>query len=775
MAKRKRRSPKQVKQKPAKPRSAFGQADMTKFKTIAIAVIVIVLAVIPFAMGKYIEFNTPGPYDSGAYVYSARHLFEGAKLWSGERTSAQPGTLLVNFIGVALFGYGETGPKLIQMLLQITAILMMFFAMRKLFGPLAASVGVIMASLFLSAPLIAKFGNVKEQYMIAFMVIAASCFVMRMVTGRALWAVLTGAAAINIYYFKQTGASVIVAMIICLLAGGIFRTRQWRIIRNDILFIIAGAAIGIIPLVSFYTWQNQIALFRNTLPFSFLIMAIKLVVFFTVIYYAIRLCKYIELKSLFHKFPHVQRGIWITGLCLIVVVFIPCMVYFHSFIVTDIEMNSQEDIKAHQKAIEEQGYMAWYKTLEKDNLKTGGELADYLNRVIFIKYPLKVACYPLDIIKITYNTVSNVVAKAVGTSGYAGTSRKQLNQKEKQEHRKKVFRFYLILILPVSIALISLFAALARGVLRIIGKIKKTTDPDQIVILFIVWWILDMAFVWISPRSYEQYYLPLTASAAMLGGYVCFLYARSLAASANKIPWRIAGIVAAICMTLMTVHIFRGLPKSPHWGTPYIRNGVPYKRFGFKQSLDRVANRKKGAIGQWEKVGDYIKDRTEKDDPIYVWGWYPGIYVQAQRFSSAKKAYEGQMHTRTPQSLRKLVNTLLRSFKKNPPEYIVDSLKKHFPWNRPPLELWPTTTRGLLPNQKKIVDQYDKNYKKMLAEKIDPDEAARYEEMAPFRKFVMDNYTPAEPKDYVLSNRQYLHRIFGTHRVYKLKKNNLPK
>jgi len=59
----------------------------------------------------------------------------------------------------------------------------MFIAMRKLFSTLSAAVGVIIASVYLSAPLIAKFGNVKEQYMIAFMVMGISCLVLYQLGG----------------------------------------------------------------------------------------------------------------------------------------------------------------------------------------------------------------------------------------------------------------------------------------------------------------------------------------------------------------------------------------------------------------------------------------------------------------------------------------------------------------------------------------------------------------------------------------------------------------
>ena len=65
-------------------------------KKVAAFVIIIILAVIPFGLGKYFEFNSPGPYDSGAYVYSARHILEGARIGVEEKPSAALGTLLVN-------------------------------------------------------------------------------------------------------------------------------------------------------------------------------------------------------------------------------------------------------------------------------------------------------------------------------------------------------------------------------------------------------------------------------------------------------------------------------------------------------------------------------------------------------------------------------------------------------------------------------------------------------------------------------------------------------
>ena len=97
---------------------------------------------IPFVLGKYCELNFPDPFDSAIYAYSAQHILDGAKIGVEEIPSAQIGTLLVNMAGVALCGFNEIGPKVIQGLLQLGAFVLMFVTLRRLFGTLAAAVAV---------------------------------------------------------------------------------------------------------------------------------------------------------------------------------------------------------------------------------------------------------------------------------------------------------------------------------------------------------------------------------------------------------------------------------------------------------------------------------------------------------------------------------------------------------------------------------------------------------------------------------------------------------
>ena len=155
--------------------------------------------------------------------------------------------------------------------------------------------------------------------------------------------------------------------------------------------------------------------------------------------------------------------------------------------------------------------------------------------------------------------------------------------------------------------------------------------------------------------------------------------------------------------------------------------------------------KRKNDKGSWEVVGEYIRDNSTSSDKIYVWGWFPGIYVTAQRLSPTPKAFEGTMHTLTPDVLSERIDEILGAFEKEPPKFIVDSRKDHFPWDRPPLELWPRTPKGFLPANQQIVSQYDVIYAKWLRENIEPDEALRYEVMKPFREFVMKNYKIVQP------------------------------
>jgi hypothetical protein len=328
----------------------------------------------------------------------------------------------------------------------------------------------------------------------------------------------------------------------------------------------------------------------------------------------------------------------------------------------------------------------------------------------------------------------------------------------------RVFRYYGILIVPVLLAIGSI---LCSGI-RLVSK--KAMSGDRFVVLFGVWWILDMAFIWISPRSYEQYYLPLNASAAMLGAFVPGCYFSQLKSASLKVPWAVLGGIGGVLMISLSSQVVFGIRQSPHSGTVYKDpTGQASPRNGYVQRYHEIKHK---GMGTWESVAAYVNKNTDPEDRIYVWGWYPGIYVQAQRMSASAQAFTSEMHVKPVAKLKEDVEGILAGFKKQAPKYVIDSHKMHFPWNRPVLELWPVQNRlnipawpqksEALPATQAALDQYDTTWSRVLTthpqfKAFGQDEAERFEAMRPLRQFLLDHYV-------------YVRRM-GEFSIFKLKPN----
>lgn len=616
------------------------------------------LAAIPFFMGKYFEFSQPDPFDSGSYVHSAQRILNGARIGVDEIPSAQVGTLIVNILGVRLTGFNEIGPKAIQGILQAAALILMFLAMRAIFGPWPAAAGAAIASFYLSAPLLAKFGNVKEQDMIAFMIAGVSCFVLYQSSGKRWLAVLAGACLAWAPLFKEIGISAGAATGLFVLTRPILGTRSLKQTGTDALLLLAGGAVVIMPLY-----------------------------------------------------------VWILG---------------------------------------------WG-----------------------VKLPL-----PYSFV---WTAAARLVPGAAGAPDYVSAGRKSVGW---AQQAPVVFRYYGLLILPVALALSSIVSRIIKmaGAWRAASK-RTAGRGERFVPLLAAWWLLDMAFIWISPRPYEQYYLPLNASAAFLGGYGLALAWDGLASMRRKPVRLAAGAGGLIVMMALSQHIFFGIRHSPFSRADYGGRQRGYiQKFGEISILkDMSGRRRDGTLDvrlqvTWEDVGDYINRHSRPSDTIYVWGWMPGIYVRAQRFSAFPAAGTSEMHVYPPPILSQAVGELLAAFQKEMPRFIVDTHHKHFPYDRrPPLELWPSAANGarlidglpqdrdgffavvfrtfdiraddltsegfLRPGHPEAIGRYEDAYAGLLREKIGPEEALRFEAMKPLREFVMTRY--------------HLARIFGEQVVFE--------
>ena len=567
------------------------------------ALAALLLAGAPFAAGKYFELTIPAPFDGAAYVYSAQKVLDGARIGVTENVTARPGTLVANMLGVWLFGYADHGPKIVQGVLQLAALTLSFVALLRLFGAAGAVTGTALAALMLSAPLVAKYGNVKEQYMIAFTMSAVSCLVLHRLSGRRWLLPVAGGLLAWVPLFKETGFSAIIAVAVFLAFEVLAGTQTARQLRADAALLLAGAALALLPL---YVWMIAAGAAVASWPYGFVV----------------------------------------------------------SF------------------------------------LAGGGD--NYISGAREI--------YPLA------------------------------------EQARRVLAFYGQLRLPIALAVLALAAWAVRCRPRA-GARRPLPLADAIVVLLGTWWLLDMAFVWVSPRSYQEYYLPLNGSAAFLAAYLASVaVAAARRQRSSGAVWTGAAGGALLVLWLAWPVLFGYRPAAAAGAPPAAARGGYLQRF---RGLDRV---RRGAGWDWYEAAAYIRAGSSARDPIYVWGWIPGIYVAAQRFSTCRTPFTSEMHVLPPAGLAVLVDETVAAMAERPPAFIVDTRWSHFPWDRPPLELWPTSRGAPIANDPESVARYDREHAASLRQRVGEQEAQRYEAMAPLRRWVMGHYR--------------LGRAFGPHLVF---------
>lgn len=696
MARRKIKNP-----HPHQPTLQTRWAGFIPLPLLASILITFLLGGIPFVLGRYIEFKSPDPFDSAAYVYSAKHLLDGARMGIDEIPTAHPVTLLINILGVKLFGFNETGPKIIQTILQTAALVFMFYVLYRIFGSTAAAVSTITAAVYLSAPLIAKFGNVKEQYMIALAVWAACSFLLYENSRKQFWLAVCGFFAVLPFYCKPTGAAIAFAIAVYLLTSRCF-TRQWKILLRELLVFLSGIIIGLAVPASLFIWQKNIDSFLRTFPVVVLETVLVLLAVGTVIFYAVYYARKVHL--IIHL-KQVRRIIWLAAVSVLLIA------------------------AAASAAAVSAANRYWTHKGNYPTVSPADDVVSYISDIPIVKAPVR-------IYHILAASIERLIAAAGIKGGYVGYSWKAITL---SKLAPQVFRYYKALSVPILTALASLLTALFLS-------FKSSLDKrHQSVWMLAVWWIMDMGLIWVSPHSYEQYYLPLCASAAMLGGFAVWKWQQKLASAANKMPWLTAGTAGAVFLAALSIPIFIGQRYSPDTGADYIKN-YGSRRRGFAEALARI---KADTPYPWQLIGDHIRTRSKEQDTIYVWGWVPGIYVRAQRMAALPKAYEGNMHVTPPAELAVEIEQMKNSFEEAPPRFIVDSRKRHFPFDRPPLELWPMVPAKmfgnerprLLNNNPQETAAFDSSYAAFLEKQFGSDEAKRYDAMKPLREFIMLNYT----------------------------------
>lgn len=751
-------------------------------KEVAAVLVVLVIAAIPFCYGKYLEFNTNDPFDGGLYAYSGQCVVNGQKVGVDVFPSARPATLLVNVIGVRLFGYSEFGSKVIQLLMQVCAIGLMYYTVRRLYGILPAAVSVVLAAFYLSCPPFAKTGNVKEQFMIACMIVTACAFILNQYGGKWWWLLISGGAGVNIYYFKPTGVSVLIAILVFIIAQPLLRKRRWKEAGRDIVLLAAGTVVGFVPLMTFYFWQGRLSFFMKAFPASL----VKLFIFGFIAYGLILFAYRLIIKAGGEKASTVIKKVPFKSIVSVVILF---------FV-----------ILASVALFAKRGPDTVF-----NKFRTNPVVGSVFMKVYRVTNPAK------KMLKRVFSPQSGYIAGSKSVSifstQFAGVMQK-----------------YRAFVVPIGLSLLAIIWWLG-GVFASFKKRKSPDDDDadpdiaakrvdRFVLLLAIWWVLDMLFIWISPQNHVQYYLPLNSSAAMLAGFAVY--------KCKEKPWgfccvlaiwllvdlllmwglrraTVDGVVIKLVVIGVSVGIWLGAKnlKVPVVATIVllmvccVGTWYQWNKVNLKVFEDRVEAAKMKRVPVWEQLSHYIRDNSSQDDGLYVWGWYPGIYVQSQRFTPVTRmvAYSN-MHADSPKTMVRRIEKMVGELKADPPKYIVDSQKIHYPYgDHPVFDLWPAWLsrsngqvhtrffRGQKYPQKKAftvdeVKRYEEhtlNYMENMirvvltdlrrqggavneekAEKMAHNERLRHEAMLPLRNFVVENYAivPVNAGGHVLFKRK---------------------
>jgi len=491
--------------------------------------------------------------------------------------------------------------------------------------------------------------------MIACMIISICAVVLNRLGFSWWWLVVSGAFAINTYYFKPTGVSVIIAVIVYFLASLVSRRRSLFQTGSDFCGFIFGMAAGLIPLVIFYTWQGQLKVIVNGFPGSAVFPTVLLTAAGVSLYYAAG-----SMRS---------RGL--------------------------------------------------FSVVGERTAAIAGSLAGVVVIAILI------FC-----LRGRIAGIFTQIAKLINPSGgYVKASRESITFMSQYDN---IMTYYGSFVIPIGLSLAAIFWRLKSSLCGLFAGKQEGTDPESprkesFILLFSLWWILDMLFVWVSPRSYVQYYLPLNASAAALAAFAI-----------HRCQQRSVGLVWLLAIWLAVGIVIKWVVPSETFPYIAIRSadamkgggrlffppaialaiGIGIYWFGKVTNSSRVcvvttallccgmffpwntANLQwfekrmeacKRPPDPWVQLSEYIRDNTSADDTIYVWGWIPGIYVKSQRFAPTPRPSYSDMHTDTPAVISRLIRKTMDALEANPPKYIVDTQKIHFPYyEHPNFDLWPS-------------------------------------------------------------------------------------
>lgn len=177
-----------------------------------------------------------------------------------------------------------------------------------------------------------------------------------------------------------------------------------------------------------------------------------------------------------------------------------------------------------------------------------------------------------------------------------------------------------------------------------------TRGARREVRLILIWFVWSLFGTLLSARPYPHYLIQVVPAACLLVGIIVEEKRKSVLVAA-------IGAVAVMVISVIKInfYFYPVLKYYQNFGM-YISGQITKKEYG-----DRFDSR----VSRDLEIGEYIRQRTEPDERIWVWGDDPALYLIADRLPAGRHVmtYHVEIFGRREEELRNVA--------KNKPVYIV--------------------------------------------------------------------------------------------------------
>lgn len=181
---------------------------------------------------------------------------------------------------------------------------------------------------------------------------------------------------------------------------------------------------------------------------------------------------------------------------------------------------------------------------------------------------------------------------------------------------------YPILLMPLLLAVGSILHASAWAAspqtqrADIVAQMStKRGGCPRYMLLFCAWTLIAFYGAMLSPHAFRHYLVPTIPPLLLIGAHLLnFLVGEyTLFGAVQRSAWTTLAMVA--------IAFFCAEAVQRQWEE--FSKVIVYRHI-------------QGRRAEWEQVGDVVRHITDANDPIYCWGYFPGVYLDARRINACR-------------------------------------------------------------------------------------------------------------------------------------------